>query len=116
MTNYEHAKDLLPVIYEDERQTNIVLNLVANFIGQLIISFSNKQMKADISQYLRLFLTKYTKWEYQNEWRVLGDAKGKPSAPRISKIIVGKKASVENKNKIKEFCINNSIDYEETTD
>lgn len=116
LDNYEHAKDLLPVIYEDERQTNIVMTLVANFIGQLIISFSNKQIKADISQYLRLFLTKYTKWEYQNEWRVLGDANGKPSAPKISRIIVGKYASAENKNKIKEFCNKNSIEYAEMTD
>lgn len=114
VTGYEHSKDLFPVIYEDDRQTNIVLNLVANFIGQLIISFSNNQIKADISQYLRLFLTKYTKWEYQNEWRVLGDARGKPNAPKITRIIVGKYADDENKNRIKEFCLNHLIKYSES--
>ena len=113
ISEYQHSRDLFPVIYEDERNTNIVMNLVANFIGQLIMSFSNKQIKADVSQYLRLFLTKYTEWEYQNEWRVIGDANGKPIAPKIRKITVGMNASVENKNTIKEFCNVNCVEYEE---
>ncbi len=111
--NYVHEKDLLPVIYEDDRQTNIVLTLVSNFIGQLIISFSNKQIKADVSQYLRLFLTKYMKWEYQNEWRVIGNAADKVEAPKISRIILGNNVSEDNKNAIKEYCHRNNIILEE---
>ena len=54
MSEYCFNKSLFPVIYEDDRKTNVVKNLVDNFIGQLVISFSGNQIQADISQYLRL--------------------------------------------------------------
>lgn len=116
MYGYEHFKDVFPVIYEDNRETNVVKSIVNDFIGQIIISFSNKEIKVDISKYLRLFLTKLKKWEYQNEWRVLGDANGKPAAPKISKIIVGKNSSIENKENMKRYCEKNDIIYEELRD
>lgn len=111
--NYELNKSIFPVIYEDNRQTNIVLTLVNNFIGQLIISFSSGQMIADISHYLRLFITKYTKWEYQDEWRILGNAGDKPKAPRISKIIIGKNAPKDKKEKLIQLCNELNVFVEE---
>lgn len=113
VNNYELNKNILPVIYEDERQTNIVLTLVNNFIGQSIINFSSGQMQADTSQYLRLFITKYLKWEYQNEWRILGNAGDKPKAPKISKIIIGKNAPKDKKEELKELCKELNILIEE---
>ena len=65
MDGYQFGQSVFPVIYEDDRKTNVVQNLVNNFIGQLVVSFSGGQIQADTSQYLRLFLTKYLKWEYQ---------------------------------------------------
>lgn len=113
INNYELNKSIFPVVYEDERQTNIVLTLVNNFIGQLIIGFSSGQIQADTSQYLRLFITKYLKWEYQNEWRILGNAGDKPKAPKISKIIIGKNAPEDKKEELKELCKEMNILIEE---
>ena len=110
MDGYQLDQSVFPVIYEDDRKTNVVQNLVNNFIGQLVISFSGGQIQADISQYLRLFLTKYLKWEYQNEWRILGDP-GEKTSPMIKRIIIGSNASEENKNKLIDFCKKNNVNY-----
>lgn len=61
LSNYPFNQSIFPVVYEDTRETNIIIQLVSNFIGQMICSLSNGQIKADITQYLRLFLTKNTK-------------------------------------------------------
>lgn len=111
MSDYLLNKSLFPVIYEDDRNINVVQNLVNNFIGQLVISFSGNQIQADISQYLRLFLTKYLKWEYQNEWRILGNP-GEINSPRINKIIIGPNANEDNKKRIIDFCLKNKIEYQ----
>ena len=68
-SDFKTPNILFPVIYQDERETNIVMSIVANFIGQMIFGMSSHQIKPDTSQYLRLFITKYKQWEYQNEWR-----------------------------------------------
>ena len=102
---------LLPVIYEEERQTNICLAIVNVFIGQLVMTFSNKQIPVDISQYLRLFVTKYKEWENQNEWRVVGNAFDKPTAPKVKKIVIGLLASQEDKTKMIRFCEEHTIPY-----
>ena len=44
----------------NERETNIIMQLVGSFIGQMITGFSNGQIQADSSHFIRLFLTKYT--------------------------------------------------------
>lgn len=109
LENYEFSKNVLPVIYQDERETNIIIQLVGSFIGQLITSFSNGKIQADSSHFIRLFLTKYKKWEYQKEWRFLGNANDKPKAPKIKTIYLGKNVTNENKQKIKEYADLNSI-------
>ena len=116
MSDYKPANTVFPVIYEDERETNIVMSIVANFIGQMIFGMSNHQVTPDTSQYLRLFITKYAQWEYQNEWRILGDANTKINAPKIKRIIVGNKVSDDNKIAIKRFCEENGICLEEKYD
>ena len=62
---------------------------------------------------MRLFITKYLKWEYQNEWRILGNAGDKPKAPKISKIIIGKNAPEDKKEELKELCKEMNILIEE---
>ncbi|MCI9182352.1 DUF2971 domain-containing protein [Thomasclavelia cocleata] len=104
VSDYPFNQSIFPVVYEDTRETNIIIQLVSNFIGQLICSFSNGQIKADITQYLRLFLTKNTQWKYQREWRLIGDAGEKPIAPKIKAIYLGKNVSQENKIKMMEYC------------
>jgi len=115
ISNYELKGDILPVIYKRkcERNTNIVVQIVGNFLGAMISSMSNGQINADISQYLSLFLTKYAKWKYQKEWRLLGNANNKVKAPKIKRIIVGKNALSINLNRIKKYCSNNNIKFEQ---
>lgn len=114
LSDYELAKNVLPVIYQDERETNIITQLVATFIGQMITVFSNWQIKADSSHFIRLFLTKYTKWAYQNEWRFLGYANEKTKAPKIKTIYLGKNVTTENEKKIREYANLNNINIKKT--
>lgn len=102
---------LLPVIYEDERQTNLCLAIVNIFIGTLVATFSNGAIPVDLSQYLRLFVTKYKQWEEQSEWRIVGTAFDKPTAPKVSRVIIGSMATDENKEKMIKFCENHKIPY-----
>ena len=104
VSDYENNKSILPVIYDDDRKTNIIYQLVGTFIGQMINSISNYQMNADMSQYLRLYLTKNTEWSYQREWRLVGIGGEKPPAPKIASIYLAEKVLEENKNKILEYA------------
>jgi hypothetical protein len=104
LSDYEYNVGVLPVIYQDERETNIIMQLVGSFIGQMITGFSNGQIQADSSHFIRLFLTKYTRWAYQNEWRLLGKANDKMKAPKIKRIYLGENVSEDNRIRITAFC------------
>lgn len=111
INDYQFNRDLYPVIYDAKRETNIANTIIDNFINQLVASFSHQQVKTDKSQFLRLFVSKYPKWEYQKEWRLLGDADTTPVAPKIKQIIIGRDASEDNANKLIDFCKRNNIPY-----
>ncbi|MDD7181564.1 MAG: DUF2971 domain-containing protein [Candidatus Enterosoma sp.] len=113
LSYYELAKNVLPVIYQDNRETNIIIQLVASFIGQMITGYSNGQIQADSSHFLRLFLTKNKKWEYQKEWRFIGNSFDKPEAPKIKRIFLGTKASESDKKRMKEFARSRNIEVVE---
>lgn len=112
-SDFKTPNQLFPVIYQDERETNIVMSIVTNFIGQMIFGMSNHQIQPDTSQYLRLFITKYKQWEYQNEWRLLGDANTRFPALKIKRIILGTDVSQENREAISRYCVENNIPLEE---
>lgn len=109
LTYYENLVFLYPVIYEDDRKTNIANNIVLSFIGEMIFGMSNGQIMADKTPYMQMFLTKNTIWDYQKEWRLLGDANQKIKAPKINAIYIGKNASKENKEKLIAFCKERNI-------
>ena len=110
VSDYEYNIGILPVIYQDERETNIIMQLVGSFIGQMITGFSNGQIQADSSYFIRLFLTKYKKWEYQKEWRLIGKANDKMKAPKINCIYLGKNVSEENREAIVSFARKHNIE------
>ncbi|MGE4341969.1 MAG: DUF2971 domain-containing protein [Bacilli bacterium] len=110
MEGYEYNNLLFPVDYVEERQTNLVVQLVISFIGQMITQLSNNQLQADKSSYLRLFTTKNINWDYQKEWRLLGDANTKQKAPKIKTIYLGKNVSKENEEKINELAKRNGYE------
>lgn len=105
MSSYQTNYQILPVIYQDKRETNIIIQFVADFLGEFIFQVSSGKMNADRSKYLSLFLSKYKEWEYQREWRVLGDAKAKPVAPRIKGIYLGRNVSTDNEKRIIELAM-----------
>ena len=104
MTEYKNLYALYPVVYQDDRETDIASNVLAAFIGEMIFGISSGQIQADRSQYVRMFLTKDTKWAYQEEWRLLGDARERIEAPPIRAITVGKNAVAKDKEKIAAYC------------
>ena len=104
LRGYENVNLLFPVVYQDNRETNIVTNMVAAFIGQMIVGMSYGQIAADRSQFMRMFLTKDTKWAYQKEWRLLGDANDKLPAPTIHAVYLGKNMTDQNKKQMLDYC------------
>ena len=104
LREYENINLLFPVVYQDNRENNIVTSILGSFIGEMIYGISYGQAVVDKSQYMRLFLTKDTKWSYQQEWRLLGDANQKLPAPKIHAIHLGKNISEQNKQKIINYC------------
>lgn len=104
MSEYENLYALYPVVYQDNRETNIVTKILGSFIGEMIFGISNGQISVDRSQFARLFVTKDLKWEYQKEWRLLGDAKQKLHAPIVRAIYIGKNTEKQDKQKMIEYC------------
>lgn len=113
MGNFDLKQRLWPVIYEDNRETNTILKIAGDFIGQLLRAFSQNKIESDTSHFLRLFLTKDTIWSYQNEWRFIGDANGRMDAPKVKAIYLGKNVTEENKGKMKVFCKRYNIELYE---
>jgi hypothetical protein len=113
LSEYEFKHYLFPVVYEDNKETNLIIQTVATFIGQMIFHLSNKQANVDRSQFLRLFLTKDTKWAYQKEWRIIDKAGDKIKSPNIRKIILGKNIHPADKINIIKFCNEKDILYTE---
>ena len=113
LSDYEFKNMIFPVVYEDNKETNLVMQTVATFLGQMIFQLSNNQIDADRSQFLRLFLTKETKWAYQKEWRLINNANEKLKAPFIKRIILGKNVRSEDKEKMFLFCTKHNIKLEE---
>ena len=109
VSDYKLNSNLFPVVYEDDRKNNITMVLVALLVNSFIRKISANQIKTDITQYFRLFLTKNTIWDYQKEWRILGDANSKEIAPKIKTIYLGKEASIENGKRMEEYCLKNDI-------
>ena len=109
LREYENVNLLFPVVYQDNRETNIVTNMIAAFIGQMIVGMSYGQIAADRSQFMRMFLTKDTKWAYQKEWRLLGDANDKLPAPTIHAVYLGKNMTDQNKKQMLDCCQKHDI-------
>lgn len=104
MDGFEYNDVLLPVIYENQKETNIVISLVKNILGQFIHTLSNEQLSIDRNQIIKLLTTKDLKWAYQKEWRLVGDADFKLKAPKINRIIIGSNVEENFKSKMIEIC------------
>ena len=106
---YVHKPEIFPVVYSDERDTDILTSIIASFLGIFICGMTNELIQADKSQFIRLFLTKNTVWQYQKEWRIIGNADERIAAPKIEAIILGKNVSKENEERIRQYCAQRNI-------
>ena len=104
MRGYENLPLLFPVVYQDNRETNIVNSILGSFIGIMIFVMSNGQIAADKSQFMRLFLTKDLLWSYQKEWRLLGDANFHLPAPTVNAIYLGNNMLEKDKQQMIDYC------------
>ena len=109
MSDYSYNDAIFPVVYDDERANNIVMTIVSDFIAQAIYGISSGQLKADRSNYIRMFLTKETKWSYQKEWRIIGDGNTRIQAPKIKTIYLGENVSKENRDAMLQYCADHNI-------
>lgn len=114
LLNYKYTELLLPVVYNEQRENNVLMNIVCDFIGQMIIGMSNGQIDADRSRYLRMFLTKDLRWQYQKEWRLIGDAGQKIQAPSIKAVYLGKNVQAVNAKGMEKFSNENQIVMEKS--
>ena len=112
MADYEYNKYLLPVIYEVQKETDLINSIVKNILGQTIFALSKEQIDIERNHILKLLTTKDVKWSYQKEWRLVGDANFKLKAPPIKRIIIGSNVEETNKNKMIEICEKLKIKYE----
>ena len=104
LSYYQFKKQVLPVIYDDNRNTRIIMAIVGNFVGSFVTAISRGAIKADNTHYLRLFLSKYTKWEDQDEWRIIGKPDVEFPAPQVKRIVLGRNVSEKNEKEMTEFC------------
>ena len=90
----------LPVIYQKERSNNAISLMLEDFINGFIYNFTQGNITPERFAYMKLMLTKNIDWEFQHEWRIIGDAKQKVKAPKVNAIYLGNKCNRVNKKKI----------------
>lgn len=108
--DYANNGFIFPVIYREKKETDIVTQIVATFLGQMIRGMTYDQIEADRSQFIRLFVTKDLVWDYQKEWRLLGDANFHAPAPKIKRVVLGEDVLDQDKKAMSEFCESHEIE------
>ena len=99
---YRSMLDILPVVYGNKINDNFILILVNIVIDSLVRHFSNDALDNlnNVKKYIYLFLSKYSEWAFQKEWRILGEAAAKYKVNKIKSIYLGKNISKTNREKI----------------
>lgn len=96
--------NLCPVIYTKEFDDNIIKRMVKFSLETIIRFISSGQIKTEIGCFAELTCTKDSDWEYQDEWRLVGDANSKVKPFKIKNIYLGFDVFKENEDKILEYA------------
>ena len=96
--------NLCPVIYSRDFNNNIVKATVQFGIETIIRFVSNGKIKTNMGCFTELLCTKDPDWEYQDEWRLLGDAKSKGYPFKVKNIYLGFNVTKENEDMIIELA------------
>lgn len=105
----EILPNLCPVIYIKEFDNNIIKTIIKFSLETIIRFATNRQMKTDIGCFSKLTCTKDSDWEYQDEWRLVGDANSKVKPLKIKNIYLGFDVSKENEDRILEYASKHSF-------
>lgn len=102
------SKDILPnlcpVIYTKEFDNNIVKTMIKFSLETIIRFVTSGQMTTDMGCFAQLTCTKDSDWEYQDEWRIVGDANSKVKPLKIKSVYLGFDVSDNNQNIILELA------------
>lgn len=101
-----------PVLYGSKYKTNMIMIIVRMLLDDIIYKLSGGKIKNSdsVKDYTRIFVTKHKEWEFQKEWRLIGDANYKFEVPKIKSIYLGKNVSDNNKSIMIDLCKENKID------
>lgn len=95
--------NLCPVIYTKDTNVN-VLKRIIQFAMEATIRFaSNGNIKTNMGCFTEMLCTKDKDWEYQDEWRIIGNASGKVIDMKIKNIYLGFDVEAQNEDKILEL-------------
>ena len=92
--------NLLPVVYKRNINNNITIKLIEFAMGNITRIISFGQIPANIGSFNELLCTKDKDWAYQNEWRLIGDAKSNSSQFEVEKVYLGFDVSLTNEKKM----------------
>lgn len=98
---------LLPVVYSKKATNNISISIIDFLLENLIRNICNGTKITDLGAFNKLICTKDSDWSYQDEWRILGDAKQKLKGLKIKNIYLGFDVLLENKNQMIECARRN---------
>ena len=96
--------NLCPVIYTKEFDNNIIKTMIRFSLETIIRFVTSGQMTTDLGCFAQLTCTKDSDWEYQDEWRIVGDANTRVKPLKIKGIYLGFDVSDKNQNTIMELA------------
>ena len=96
--------NLCPTIYKRNDDNNLIRKMVKLGIANCIRFMSEGELNRGIGCMNELFCTKDTDWQYQDEWRLIGNAKAHCTKLKVKAVYVGFKATDNNLLKIKRIA------------
>lgn len=100
-------QQLFPVLYEKKQDCNIIKVTVKFVIEALIRFISHGEMPTNLNCLNALLCTKDKDWEFQDEWRLIGNPENKVKTLIQMKVYLGCNVEKENEEKMIECAKNN---------
>ena len=96
--------ELYPVIYTRENDNNILKMIIKFFIEGIIRNVTDGYVPTDMGCLFQLLCTKDPDWEYQDEWRIIGNVNSKVNSLKIKSIYLGFNVDESNEKKMLELA------------
>lgn len=89
---------LIPVIYTNKYDNNIINNILTFGLDGLYSSISGNIENLDLSFCVSFLGTKSSDWKFQDEWRIIDESEGRIKPIKIKNIYLGFDVTHENEN------------------